>query len=260
MINLAINGSITKSSVYASGKATPAAAEKQANTFQDILRETVYNKSAANEMSALYNANDTFSAADTDDEIADYTEEIETVEEPIYAPEPQRAKTLDEITRYVEIEINGRWVKQVTDEFLTYVGYNVEILKANDLNENLLKHIDEDGFVPKYVIPLDMGRYTDYAKTLATPENLSKTTANNAALGSMASKSVDVLNNKPITLSSAQKSFATPENLSKTTANNAALRILSNLNILNIWESKEKEDEKNNSGFLKFFRCFKKLI
>lgn len=294
MINSAITSSIMKSPVSVSAKAEPAMAA-QKKTFQDILNETIYKKNA--ETPALFAA---------DDEFTNYTEtepEEDIPDEVVnYAPEPQVKIQDDGIiyAEYIEIEINGRIVKQATDDFLTRLGYNVAALKANDLNADISVRIDENGFVPKYVIPLDLTWGIDYAMTVATPEdlvktkennaawfgmatpvvavnnkpinqgsiqkpsekteNIAKTASNNVALSSVTSKPAVAVKNKPvrsdkksplkeivkenrIRQSSVQKPVEKTESLAKMAANNAALRILSNLNILNVWDPKEKEED-----------------
>lgn len=291
MINLAINSSIIKSSVSISRKSEPASAETQKKTFQNVLSETIHKKNTLNETPYLYSTNYIFNEADTANEITNYTEieideetlnEVTRYEEPEQKPQVKILNDGVSYAEYIDIEINGIWVKQVTDEFLTSLGYNVEMLKANDLNEDLLKYIDANGFVPKYVIPLDMGWGTDYTKTLATTENLAKTVENNASFGFYGGtlRTADMINNN-ISPNNANKPLGNTENITETTEDNvavdfgasknvtavinkysqnnahntsenlvkpagenAALRILSNLNILNIWDPKEKKDEK----------------
>ena len=199
MINLAVNSNIMKPPVSVSGKAAPVAAETQKKTFQNVLLETIQNKSASDDTVAVNSANPTFLAAGDEYEISDYYEEADegTPDEVTsYAePEEPQAETPGEITQYVEIEIRGRRVKQATDEYLAYLGYNVAALKANDLGLDLAGHVDSNGFVPKYIVPLDMGWETDYTMTVATPENLATKAANNAAFDSMPLKSTSEISN-----------------------------------------------------------------
>ena len=172
MINIVSKSSIPKPPNSVSGKATQASGGTSKKTFGNVLGETVQKNSQPAKIPALYNSTDYIgSASPVAKNIADYDEsspEVKTFNETmIYA-------------EYVEIEIDGRIVKQVTDEFLARRGYNLDVLRANHIDDNLLKYIDENGFVPKYLVPMDMARDTDYARSLATPENLAHTWANNA--------------------------------------------------------------------------------
>jgi hypothetical protein len=147
VINSVVSNNVAALSVPAAGKSESAAPESQGKTFQDILCETV-------------DRNGLKPWAGTDEVLP------------------------DGMTKYVELEMNGRWVRQVTDEYLAHKGYNVEVMQANHIAaEEVWKYADGNGFVPKYVLPLDLLNMTDYARTLATPENLAQTAANNASFG-----------------------------------------------------------------------------
>jgi hypothetical protein len=74
-------------------------------------------------------------------------------------------------------------LRQVTDEDLIAAGYNVDVLKANALDVNLMAYVSQFGDIPKYVVPKDLGRSFDYTRTIATAEDLRQTFANNAAYG-----------------------------------------------------------------------------
>ena len=282
MINLPVSGSMRPHvSVGKAGSA--AAAVAQENTFRNVL-DSVYRNSAVSRAPGLYSDN-------TDEHIISgpieayeplngYGSGIKLEPEKIDG-KPRRAEVYAE---YVEIEINGRVVKQVTDEFMMRLGYNLEVLRFNHIDDNLLNYIDPNGFVPKFILPMDPGCYTDYTKVRATPENLAQTEENTAFYESLLSSGTaarpaaanagdtrisedggkppseplkDInkeINVKNIVENRIQGNAREPkpfektenpvkiENLAKIVANNAALRILSNLNILNIWD-KENENE-----------------
>jgi hypothetical protein len=235
MMNLAINSSNVKTSVYALGKVEAASGQTQKNTFQDVLSEVFQNKSAPNKIMALSGANYVFNAADIEPEteigIENETDETlrETAEVIRQAPSKSvYDMTLDEIMAHysVTIEINGKKVKQMTDEYLAAIGYNVDALKANALDVDLsVFAISGSGFVPRYVVPMgnyDANYYTDYTATV-TRENISRTTANNAALDYRAPNISPALNNTHISNSNSHNASENTLSISKGAENSATV-------------------------------------
>jgi hypothetical protein len=152
MVNLLTNRNISAAYGCVSGKA--AAQTLGGKTFRDALGETIRARSAADGELAAHDA-------------------VQDAETPVYTEQPR------EIRQFEDVYLNGRWYRQMTDEYLTHLGYDVEVLQANDIGEDRWKYAGSDGVVPRYIIPLDMTNETNYATTLATPENLARTAANN---------------------------------------------------------------------------------
>jgi len=180
MNNLAVSSNIMKSFVSLPKKPEPAAAEPPKKTFQSVLSETVLKKT-----NTIPAASVAYSAADIEND--DLTVSEETLTKISKYADPSQAKILDNgrlYAEYVDVEMNGVWVKQLTDDFLTAKGFNVEVMRANNLygEDEMYLFVDEYGFAPRFIIPHDWTGETDYTKTLATPENLARTAANNFAL------------------------------------------------------------------------------
>ena len=272
MINLAtLNSGIMKQSASVSGKTVPATAQSAKKTFQHVLSDTIHSKSPSNKIPALPGIMN-YAETETGDMLNEALPKSEGTN-PRYDALGREIKILSTptmYTEYVEIEINGRTVKQVTDNFLGRIGYNVEALQANNIDANMLKYVDEFGFIPGYIVPFDIGHTTDYTMTVATPDRLARTSEINAIYDSYAAygsydgatqitlpevqnKTISQNAEKPPVNEAVKENRVEAEPVGKAESpvkiagNTAAFAKFSpNLNILNMWDYEENDDKNDD--------------